>query len=347
MRRIYIASAIVLGAGVASMAACSSDPGPLPQECPVYDNDGSTSGNNTTTGDTTTGTTGAGGNTSTTATTGAGAGGASTGSGGGAQLPSGAEIQSRLHGCRKLRYETFGTMLGDFGVQVDAIHNDLNLEEVIDQCLSASLPGQCSGLVRCQNDDSASGGFPSNLTQSMCSAQEFCFCPVTPCTNDPSNPGQNPGNAGFCVREEEVISDDVVEELHPDAAFLYQTARDAMSVPKIDSRTLEKDGHTTSSAMKIFDIFIQSAPEIIANIANPAMTPKCTVDGENPEMFDPSDGSCVEEAVSCLIGYPATDDHMLLCNLILDKADSADPIDVQKKQFIAVATLLSAAHTCE
>ena len=64
-------------------------------------------------------------------------------------------------------------------------------------------------------------------------------------------------------------------------------------------------------------------------------------------MFDPIDGSCVEESVSCLIGYPATQEHLLLCDLVVDKADPTDPEDVQKKQHIAVASLLSAAHSCE
>jgi hypothetical protein len=130
------------------------------------------------------------------------------------------------------------------------------------------------------------------------------------------------------------------------AGLLYAMGEDAFSVPKIDSRRGEKDGHTTASAMKLFDIFVQAAPEIIANISNSQLAPACTLNGQNPEMFA-SDGSCVEEAVSCLLGYPASEDHMLLCNLIVDKADPTDSADVANKRHIAVATLLSAAHSCE
>ena len=354
MRKLYTSSAILLGAGLTMMMACSSDPGPLPQECPVYDADpttgsGDTSGSGDTTdtsgsGDTTTSGSGGSGTTST------GSGASSQGAG--APAFNELEVQAKLHGCRKLRYETLGSVLRDRGANVDAVHNSLSLNQVIGECLSVSnQPAQCTTpdmLVRCQNDDSnGTNTFPSNLRQDMCAADEFCFCPVTPCTNSPSAPQVAQGNAGFCVKETEVINNDVIEELHPSAAFLYQTAKDSMSVPKVDDRTLEKDGHTTASAMKVFDIFVQAAPTIIANISNPTMAPACTINGDNPEMFDPGDGSCVEEAVSCLIGYPATDDHLLLCNLILDKADPTDPIDVQKKQFIAVATLLSAANTCE
>jgi hypothetical protein len=129
--------------------------------------------------------------------------------------------------------------------------------------------------------------------------------------------------------------------------YLYQTATDALAVPSGDSRQQEKDGHTTASAMKFFDIFIQAAPDIIANISDPDAAPACVHNGMSSPMFDPADGSCNEEAVSCLIGVPARADHMLLCNLIVDKADPTDPVDVDIKQRIAVAALLSAAHTCE
>jgi hypothetical protein len=129
----------------------------------------------------------------------------------------------------------------------------------------------------------------------------------------------------------------------PFAGQLYRDAKDALGVPVFDSRLSEKDKHTTASALKLFDIFIQAAPEIIANIQN---QPACQIGGQGHTMFD-TNGSCVEESVSCLLGYPATADHMLLCNLIVEKADPANATDVMKKQRIAVATLLSAAHTCE
>lgn len=129
----------------------------------------------------------------------------------------------------------------------------------------------------------------------------------------------------------------------PFAGQLYRDAKDALGVPVFDSRLSEKDKHTTASALKLFDIFVQAAPEIITNIQN---QPACQIGGQGHPMFD-SNGSCVEESVSCLLGYPATADHMLLCNLIVEKADPTNSTDVMKKQRIAVATLLSAAHTCE
>ena len=232
---------IVIVGAIALASACNNGNGDaaLPN-CP----DDTTTGSG--------GATGAGGGATTTTTTG-------SSTGGGAPItetPTPQQVNARLHGCRKLRYETLGAILRDRGVDLDET---------------------------------------------------------------------TPNSAGL----------------------LYTNGQDAFSVPKPDSRRGEKDGHTTASAMKMFDIFVQAAPQIINNISDPQLAPACAVNGHGINMFDPVDGSCVEEAVSCLIGSLASEDHMVLCNLILDKADSNDPADVALKQRIAVATLMSAAHSCE
>ena len=45
---------------------------------------------------------------------------------------------------------------------------------------------------------------------------------------------------------------------------------------------------------------------------------------------------------TCLIGRPATADHIAICNSAVAQAS-----DVETGKKIAVATLLSAAHSCE
>jgi len=264
-------------------AACTTDPSDIEDtQCPT-----DTSGNTMTNDG------GAGGTTATTSE------GGSTGSSM-TQTYSPQEVAAKLHGCRKLRYESVGNLLRDRGVDL------------------LTLGGS---LAACQTD--ANG--PS------CSADEQCYCPVPPCMEV----GNEDGNDGMCVSKPAT------------PGFLYQSAGDSFSFPKVDSRQGEKDGHTTASAMRLFDIFVQAAPQIISNIEDPQKAPACVLKGATYPMFDPSDGSCVEQSISCLIGMPATDDHVVLCNLILDKADPSDATDVMKKQHIAVATLMSAAHSCE
>ncbi len=131
----------------------------------------------------------------------------------------------------------------------------------------------------------------------------------------------------------------------PSAGQLYAGATDAFGVPAPDSRLREPSFLTTAGATKLFDIFMQAALEIIPNISSPTKAPDCTVGGANSAMFDST--GCVQDSVTCLIGRPATPDDIILCNLILAKADPTNPADVATKQQIAVATMLSAAHTCE
>lgn len=134
---------------------------------------------------------------------------------------------------------------------------------------------------------------------------------------------------------------------NPDSAGeLYKGAKDTFGVPPQDSRTNERSFHTTAEATKLFDIFLRAAPEIVANIGNPAVAPACSWNGVNKPMFE-ADNSCVKESVSCLLGRPATDDDMTLCNSVVQKADPANSADLTNKKYIAVATLLAAGHTCE
>jgi hypothetical protein len=175
----------------------------------------------------------------------------------------------------------------------------------------------------------------------LCPAGEVCFCNQDDKVNEINrgclDVGNNSPDAkdGYCVSKPST------------AGYLYFSGKDALGVPKLDSRLSEKDEHSTASAMRLMDIFVQSAPQIIMNIGNSLKAPACTLNGKNRPMFDPSDGSCVEESVSCLIGQPATEDHMLLCNLIVQKANPGDQTDLTKKRNIAVAVLLSAAHSCQ
>jgi hypothetical protein len=139
------------------------------------------------------------------------------------------------------------------------------------------------------------------------------------------------------------------------AAQLYATGGDALGVAKYDARESERYFHTTAGATKMFDIFVQAAPEIIANIGNPAMAPACTLNGQNKPMFKADGRACERDSLSCLIGRPATEDDEILCELMLSQAHAqptasppkTEAEDLVTKQNITVAAFLSAAHTCE
>ena len=128
------------------------------------------------------------------------------------------------------------------------------------------------------------------------------------------------------------------------AGELYKGGTDAMGVARFDAREGEVYFHTTAGATKLFDIFVQAAPEIIANIQS---VDACKINGAGKPMFDPATGACVYESLSCIMGRPATDDDLTLCNLMLAQAAKGDPKDLTTKRNITVAAFLSAAHTCE
>jgi hypothetical protein len=293
---------------------------------------------------------------STTANTGIGGAGGSTGFGGTVDPSSSAsntggstpqpkydsptldEITSRLHSCHKLTYAQLGTLLRNRGAAIpNGLVQDLKNTQVqifgATQTLGNVFGGSGSNCEMAITD-------ANGTNDPICPSNETCFCnqddKVGMVNKSCLDVGNNSPDAadGFCVSKPAT------------AGYLYFTGKDALGYPKLDSRLGEKEEHSTASAMKVMDIFIQAAPQIIANITDPVKAPACTLNGKNKPMFA-SDGSCVEESVSCLIGLPATADHMLLCNLIVQKANPNDMSDILKKRNIAVAVLLSAAHSCQ
>ena len=124
----------------------------------------------------------------------------------------------------------------------------------------------------------------------------------------------------------------------PTAGELLDGGGTALGGANYAARVGEQLVWTAAGAAKQFDVFVQAAPEIIANIST---VPLCQQNGSGPEMFDSND-QCNVDAISCIIGKPATAEHVGICNSIVSSAS-----DVDKGKAIAVATLLSAAHSCE
>jgi hypothetical protein len=122
------------------------------------------------------------------------------------------------------------------------------------------------------------------------------------------------------------------------AGDLYRTGYNAMGGANFAARIRENVEVTTSGSSRLFDIFVQAAPEIIANLGS---RPECQLGGVPVTLFNASN-QCMAEGITCLIGVPATADHVELCNFAVTHAT-----DIEKGKRIAVASLLAAAHTCE
>jgi hypothetical protein len=124
----------------------------------------------------------------------------------------------------------------------------------------------------------------------------------------------------------------------PTAGQLYRAGAQALGAPNYGARTREPTQLTTAGATKLMDIFIQAAPEIVR--AMPGLK-SCQIDGKPAQMFDGS-GGCTLDGIACLIGAPATQQHVAMCNQVIGRATTT-----AIGQTIAVASILAAAHTCE
>ena len=124
----------------------------------------------------------------------------------------------------------------------------------------------------------------------------------------------------------------------PTAGQLFKNGGGALGVANYDARVGEAIVWSSAGAAKLFDIFVQAAPEIIANLET---VDQCKVNGAGTKMFD-DQNQCNPDAVSCLIGRPATPQHLSICNHLVSSASSVD-----KGKNVAVATMLAAAHSCE
>jgi hypothetical protein len=277
------------------------------------------------------------------------------------------EIASRLHSCHKMTYAQLGNFLRNRGVLApSSAPSDLKTATVTINGAAKTLGSIFGGSgTACEVQSSPGvGGNPDPV----CGAGEVCFCnqddkttlgnPCTTTAECPTGRICDVADTKTCIIANRNCVDVGVGSgaEAPDgyciaapktSGFLYFTAKDALGVAKLDSRLGDAEEHTTASAMKLFDIFVQAAPQIVANIGDPTKAPACTLNGKNQPMFDPKDGSCVEESLSCLLGMPASADHLLLCNLMVQKANVADPADVAKKRNVAVAVLLSGVHACQ
>ena len=101
----------------------------------------------------------------------------------------------------------------------------------------------------------------------------------------------------------------------PSAGQVYKAGAATLGAPNYATRTREVIAQTTSGATKLMDVFLMAAPEIIGAMPGVAA---CKVRGVPAQMFD-NNGLCTKEGVACLVGGPATQAHVDLCNQIISE----------------------------
>lgn len=122
------------------------------------------------------------------------------------------------------------------------------------------------------------------------------------------------------------------------AGRLYREGFSALGGANFENRIRENIGISTSGASREFDIFAAAAPEVIAAIPN---LQRCMSNGTPAVLFD-ANNLCQASGITCLIGVPAQQAHIDICNASVTGATTPD---IGRR--LAVAVLLAAAHTCE
>jgi hypothetical protein len=125
------------------------------------------------------------------------------------------------------------------------------------------------------------------------------------------------------------------------AGQLYTQGTASMGGANFGARVPENLAVTISGASREFDIFAAGATEIITAVPNLA---RCKdANGVAAQLFDTSTPpKCQASGLTCILGVPATQAHLDLCNLTITKASTP-----QIGQRLAVAVMMAAAYTCE
>jgi hypothetical protein len=125
------------------------------------------------------------------------------------------------------------------------------------------------------------------------------------------------------------------------AGQLYTQGIPAMGGPNLAARVPENLAVTISGASREFDAFAAGAQEIITNV--PTLARCKDASGTPAQLFDTSTPpKCLASGLTCILGVPATQDHLNLCNLTISHASTP-----QIGQRMAVAVMMAAAYSCE
>lgn len=130
------------------------------------------------------------------------------------------------------------------------------------------------------------------------------------------------------------------------AGGLYNGGGGALGVANYASRARSNRNTSTSGAVKAMDIYAAGAAEIITNWNT---VTACQVGGATQPLFESGGATCGRAAFTCLTGAPVTDAHLDICNKTISGARNPtnNNPDQALGQRLAIAVMLSAAHTCE
>lgn len=131
---------------------------------------------------------------------------------------------------------------------------------------------------------------------------------------------------------------DTANKTQNSTGALYTQGASALGVANYAGRVPEAVIASTAALSKEFDIFVAAAIEIQSKGLSMSACP-------GTKLIDGS-GAFTKDGISCLMGKPATDNHVAVANDAVAVAQQKGLTQAQGQQ-IAIASMLEAAHTCE
>jgi hypothetical protein len=126
------------------------------------------------------------------------------------------------------------------------------------------------------------------------------------------------------------------------AGMLYKGGASALGIANYSGRVPEMILPSTAALSKEFDIMVAASREIqAASKAGTLQMDACPT----TQLVDGS-GNFTQDGLTCLMGKPATADHLAIANDAIAQAQSQGLTQDQGQQ-IAIAAILEAADTCE
>ncbi len=126
------------------------------------------------------------------------------------------------------------------------------------------------------------------------------------------------------------------------AGLLYKGGASALGTANYSGRVPEMIIPSTAALSKEFDIMVAASIEIQAALKAGTLNMKAC---PGTQLVD-SSGNFTKDGLTCLMGKPATADHISIANDAITQATSQGLTKDQGQQ-IAIAAILEAAHTCE
>ncbi|HEY1959947.1 MAG TPA: hypothetical protein VGH28_30270 [Polyangiaceae bacterium] len=126
------------------------------------------------------------------------------------------------------------------------------------------------------------------------------------------------------------------------AGMLYKGGASALGTANYAGRVPEMIRPSTAALSKEFDILVAASQEIQAASKGGTLSmTSCT----GTQLVD-SSGNFTKDGLTCLMGKPATADHISIANDAITQAQ-AQGLTKDQGQQIAIAAILEAADTCE